>query len=120
MVRTWTAIAAAAVTALALSSASGAAPPMKTITGSVGPGFTIGMKAGGKKVTKLAPGTYRLVVKDSADIHDFHLVGPGVDRVVTTVPFTGTKQIVLKLKKGTYRFDCDPHASEMNGTFTVA
>jgi plastocyanin len=60
------------------------------------------------------------VVVDRAGGHDFHLTGPGVDKVITGVGFMGTKSVVLKLKKGTYRYVCDPHAGFMKGTFTVA
>jgi plastocyanin len=35
------------------------------------------------------------------------------------VEFTGTKTIVLTLKKGVYRYLCDPHASLMHGSFRV-
>jgi plastocyanin len=72
-------------------------------------------------VTRLKKGVpYRLVVSDRASIHDFHLVGPGVDRVLTSVGFTGTKSVMLKLRKGVYRYYCDPHAAEMHGSFRVA
>jgi plastocyanin len=75
----------------------------------------------GKSVTKLKAGTpYRFVISDRADIHDFHLSGPGLNRVLTSVEFTGTKSFVLTLKKGTYRFVCDPHASFMHGSFRVS
>jgi plastocyanin len=40
--------------------------------------------------------------------------------VLTGVGFTGTKSFVLTLKKGTYRFVCDPHASIMHGSFTTS
>ena len=55
-----------------------------------------------------------------AAIHDFHLSGPGVNKVLTGVGFTGTKSLVLKLRKGTYHFLCDPHAGEMHGSFRVS
>jgi len=97
-----------------------AAPAPKTVVGSVGPGFTIDLKLGGKKVTQLKAGIpYRFVVQDRAAIHDFHLSGPGLNKVITGVGFTGTKSLLLKLKKGTYRFLCDPHAEEMHGSFRV-
>ena len=35
---------------------------------------------------------------------------------MTTVPFVGTKKVTVTLKKGTYTFVCDPHASSMKGT----
>jgi plastocyanin len=58
-------------------------------------------------------------VHDRAAIHDFHLSGPGVNKVITGVGFTGTKSLVLTLRKGTYRFLCDPHAPDMHGSFRV-
>lgn len=115
------AIAAAAIgLSLALAGLAPAASTPKTVQGSVGPGFTIGVELGGKRVTALKPGTYRFVISDKSSIHDFHLIGPGLNRTITTVDFTGTKSIVLTLKKGTYRYLCDPHASFMHGSFRVA
>ena len=63
---------------------------------------------------------YRFVIRDRAAIHDFHLRGPGIDRVLTGLGFQGTKSFTLELKKGIYRFFCDPHASFMHGSFRVA
>jgi plastocyanin len=109
-----------AVAALAATSASPAATP-KTVNGTVGPGFTIALTMHGKNVSKLKAGTpYRFVISDRADIHDFHLIGPGLNRVLTSVGFTGTKSFVLRLKKGSYRFICDPHSSIMHGRFLVS
>ena len=74
----------------------------------------------GKKVTTLKAGkAYRFVISDRSDIHDFHLSGPNVDRVLTGVDYIGTRSVVLTLKKGSYRFRCDPHASIMHGSFRV-
>jgi plastocyanin len=112
--------AAIGATALAATGSGTAAAP-KTVTGTVGPGFTIGLTMQGKKVTKLKAGMpYRFVIDDQADIHDFHLSGPGFNRVLTSVEFTGKKTFVLRLKKGSYRFVCDPHSSFMHGSFVVA
>jgi plastocyanin len=113
-------VAAVAAAAVAATGSSSAASP-RTVNGTVGPGFTIGLTMQGKKVTKLKAGTaYRFVIVDRADIHDFHLSGPGFNRVFTSVEFTGTKSFVLRLKKGSYRFRCDPHAGIMNGRFQVS
>ena len=90
--------------------ASAATP---TYNGTVGPGFTIKMAT---KPTKA--GKVKLVVADKASIHNFHLTGPGVN-VKTSVSATGTKTFTVTLKKGTYKFFCDPHASTMKGSFTV-
>jgi plastocyanin len=112
-------LAVAVAAALAASTSTSAASP-QSVTGTVGPGFTIVLTKSGHKVTKLKAHTpYRFVISDRATIHDFHLRGPGVDRVLTSVGFQGTKSYTLTLKKGTYRFFCDPHASIMHGSFTV-
>ena len=116
--RSWLLIAVAAA-ALA-ATARGAAAPAKTVNGTVGPGFTIGLTMNGKKVTKLEAATaYRFVISDRSSIHNFHLSRPGFDRVLTGVEYTGTKSVVLRLKKGTYRFVCDPHSGSMSGRFLV-
>jgi plastocyanin len=102
--------AALAFIALIAFPASAATP---TYNGTVGPDFKITMS---KKPTK--PGKIKLVVADKASIHNFHLTGPGVN-VKTSVSGTGTKTFTVTLKKGTYKFVCDPHASAMKGSFTV-
>ena len=118
-IRTWL-LGSAAAAALAAAAPTSAAPAV-TVTGTVGPGFTIVLTKGGHKVTKLKAHTpYRFVIRDRAAIHDFHLRGPGIDKVLTSVDFQGTKAYTLRLKKGTYRFFCDPHASFMHGNFRVA
>ena len=103
-----TAVAAACVLALP---AAAATPSFK---GTVGPGFTIKMAS---KPTKA--GKIKLVVSDKSSIHDFHLTGPGVN-VKTSVSGTGTKTFTVTLKKGTYKFICDPHKSVMHGSFKVS
>jgi hypothetical protein len=96
-------------------------PDSSALTGSVGPGFTIRLVQGGAKVRSLKPGSYRITVSDRASVHDFHLFGPGVDKVITSVPFTGTRTVTVSLKRGTYTYQCDPHAAGgMRATFTVA
>src|SRR6266568_429833 len=116
----WLLLGAVVAAALAVTG-SGLATSAKTVNGTVGPGFTIGLTMQGKRVTKLKAGTaYRFVIRDRANIHDFHLSGPGFNRVLTSVEFTGTKSFVLRLKKGSYRFRCDPHSSIMHGSFKVS
>ena len=102
----------AVVTALGAALPATAATP--TYKGTVGPGFTIAMA---KKPTKA--GKIVLVVSDKSDFHNFHLTGPGVN-VKTAVPMIGSKTFRVTLKKGTYRFVCDPHASTMKGSFRVS
>ena len=115
-------LAAASVAAsLALAAPALAGPTAATpLTGTVGPGFTITLANAAGKVKTLKPGSYVITVKDKSSSHDFHIFGPGVAKVVTSVPFVGTKKITVTLKKGTYTFQCDPHAqSGMKGTFKV-
>jgi plastocyanin len=107
---------AALVAALTASTALAGTP---TLTGTVGPGFTITLTQSGKKVTKLKAGTYVFKISDKSGIHNFHLKGPGVNKS-TTVGGTGSSTWKLKLTKGTYKFVCDPHASFMKGSFTVS
>jgi hypothetical protein len=105
--------------ALVLTGPVSGAP--KVIKGSVGPGFTISLTSGGKKVTSLKAGVpYKFQISDKSSSHDFHLSGPGVNKVITSVPFTGMKSVTLKLKRGMYRYVCDPHSSVMKGSFRVS
>lgn len=106
-----TSLSALAVAALAIALPAGAATP--SYKGTVGPGFTITLA---KKPTKAGKAT--LVVSDRSSAHNFHLIGKGVN-VKTSVGATGTKRFTVALKKGTYRFVCDPHASFMKGSFRV-
>ena len=95
-----------------------ATPTKTTLAASVGPGFTISLKKGGTKVSTLKPGAYVLRVSDKSNFHNFHLRGPGVNKT-TSVAFMGSKTFQVTLKSGTYRYQCDPHKSQMKGSFTV-
>lgn len=88
------------------------------LSGTTGPGFTITLKKGTTKVTRLKAGTYTFVIADKSSSHNFHLIGAGVNKL-TTVGFVGSKTWTVKLQKGkTYRFICDPHvALGMKGSF---
>src|SRR5438552_1192272 len=97
---------------------SSSAMTAKKVYGTVGPGFTISLHSTltGKTLVKtLKAGTYSFVVKDKSPIHDFHLKGPGVNKVITDVDFTGTKTVTVTLKKGRYTYMCDPHSTTMHG-----
>ncbi|MGE5274215.1 MAG: plastocyanin/azurin family copper-binding protein [Verrucomicrobiota bacterium] len=115
--RTLVLLAAVVAGVLALSAPSQAALPK--LTGTVGPGFTIKLTRLGKKVAAVKAGTYSITVSDKSNIHNYHLVGPGVNKEITSIGFVGTKTVIVKLKKGTYKFVCDPHASIMTGKFKV-
>jgi hypothetical protein len=85
-----------------------------TLNGSVGPGFVISLDG----TDGLTAGSYKLAVNDQSTAHNFHLTGPGVD-VSTEVGTEGEQSFDIELQPGEYKFVCDPHASQMNGSFTV-
>jgi plastocyanin len=107
----------AALAALVVAVAAQAATPV--LNGTVGPGFTITLTKGGKKVTALKAGTYTFKIADKSSIHNFHLMGPGLNKL-TSVGTTGNSTWTVELKKGTYKYQCDPHATLMKGTFKVS
>ena len=107
----------ALVAAVAMLTTAQAATPV--LKGEVGPGFTIEVKKAGKKVKMLKAGKYTIKVEDKASIHNFHLIGRGVNKL-TSVEFVGKKTWTVTLKPGKYTFQCDPHAANgMMGSFKV-
>ena len=119
-IRTAAAVALAAAALGSVAVTASAAAPAKVVHGNVGPSATISLTMDGKKVTRLKAGKpYRFVVNDRSTQHDFHIQGPGVNRQITGLGFTGQKSVTLTLAKGTYTFFCKPHKSFMKGTFQV-
>jgi plastocyanin len=93
--------------------------PLPRLLASVGPGQIISLRRpSGALVRKLAHGRYVITVRDRAAFHDFHLIGPGVNRK-TSVPFVGKATWTVTLKVGLYRYRCDPHTQVMHGSFRV-
>jgi plastocyanin len=105
---------AALVATIAVAAPASAAPRALLLTGTVGPNFTIKMSAKSVKA-----GTYVITIKDLSSFHNFHLTGPGVDKW-TSVQKVVTSKWNVKLRKGTYRFVCDPHSTTMKGTLKVS
>jgi plastocyanin len=106
---------AVAAAALPLGAAQGKDSGLK---GEVYPNFKIEFTRGDSDVKTLKAGTYTIKIEDKSKIHNFRLVGPGVNRA-TTVTFVGETTWRVTLKRGTYTFLCDPHRSKMRGTFKV-
>lgn len=100
---------------------SHAAATAGTLRGTVGPGFSISLTQNGQRVRSLPAGTYTLVVADRASIHNFVLekAHGAFEKAVTSVAFTGTKTITIKLAKGKWEVYCAPHESTMHQDFTV-
>ena len=110
---------------LALALAAAAVGSARTtaahkLIGEVGPGYKIEVTTPADKDVKTTKaGTYTIVVEDKASIHDFHLIGPGVNKK-TGVSFVGKKTWTVTLEPGEYTYQCDPHATQgMKGTFRV-
>jgi plastocyanin len=116
------AIAAGGAVALGLAAAGLASPAKKLpplLKGEVGPAFTIEVKKAGADLKTVKHGTFRIKVEDKSGAHNFHLMGPGINKK-TGIAFMGDKTWTITLKKGTYTYQCDPHAARgMKGTFKV-
>jgi hypothetical protein len=113
----FTAIVVGAVLVAGASAKRSATP---TLTGTDGPGYSINLKLNGKAVKSLKAGTYKVVIHDKASSHGWSLDGPhGFAKDISSVPFTGTKTVTLKLKAGSYKFYCPAHEPVMFGHFTV-
>ena len=110
-------VALAASASVALSSQAAS-----TLTGTVGPGYKISLRVNGKPVTSLKAGSYAFVVTDKGRIHNFVLEkkkGGTFEKELTSILFTGTKSVKIKLSPGEWEFYCRPHESLMHGDFTV-
>ena len=82
-------------------------------------GFKIEMKnAANRPLRTVKAGTYRIKIEDMASSHNFHLRGPGVNKA-TSVGGKVETIWTVRLRPGTYRFVCDPHAAMMRGSFRV-
>jgi plastocyanin len=110
-------VALAAIAAVVVAVPAAGAATGKLVAAD-GPGFTITLKQGGKVVKTLKAGTYTITVQDKSNIHNFHLTGPGVNKL-TSVAAVKTYTWKVTLKKGTYKYICDPHKTIMKGSFTV-
>ena len=113
---------AVAVAGILAFASTAPAAPAKKLAGTVGPGFTITLKKGSAKVKTLPRGVYSITVTDRSGDHDFRLFGPGLGangKLITGVDFVGKRTRVVTLRKGTYRYVCDPHEDEMRGSFRV-
>ena len=115
-------VMAAALAAAGAAFSRGSSTP--TLKGVVGPGFTISLKKGGKKVKTLKAGKYKIVVSDKGNIHDFTLERekpskPHMEKLITGIGFTGTKTLVWTLKPGNWRAYCSIHEAQMHQDFKV-
>lgn len=110
------------VVAVALVSAAVAsASTVKSsgLVGEVGPGYTIEVQKSGKDLKTIKAGTYTIKIEDKAPIHNFHLIGKGLNKK-TGISFVGDQVWRVTFKPGKVTYRCDPHAAlGMKGSFTV-
>jgi hypothetical protein len=118
---------AAAGALLMLAGAAGSATPGLVATlkdersrGEVGVGISLVFKLtfNGKRVKTLPAGTYKLVVNDQSRYLQFHLMGPGVE-ISTGVASKGRRTFTVRLRRGRYVYQSDPHATTTRRSFTV-
>jgi plastocyanin len=93
------------------------------VIGTVGPGYTITLKKGTAKVKTLKAGKYMFVITDKASIHNFTIErekgGPKIEKTLTGTAFQGKKTVAVTLKRGSWKFYCSNHESQMFGFFKV-
>jgi len=118
--KSFVALASGVLLALAFAGIGTAGHAKSTgLVGEVGPSFSIEVKKNGKDLETIRHGTYKIKIEDKSPFHNFHLKGPGLNKK-TTVAFKGDTTWTVTLKKGTYTYQCDPHAKRgMKGTFKV-
>jgi plastocyanin len=114
-----TTLFALAAAAVAVAMVASAQAKSRGLTGEVGPGYSIEVQKAGKDLKTIKAGTYKIKVEDKASIHNFHLIGPGLNKK-TGISFKGETTWTIKLKPGRYTYQCDPHAAlGMKGHFKV-
>jgi plastocyanin len=110
---------AAGIVLAAAALASAGTSKSASLVGEVGPGFSIEVKLNGKDLKTIKAGTYKLKVEDKSSIHNFHLIGKGLNKS-TAVSFMGDQTWRVTFKPGKVTYQCDPHASVgMKGSFKV-
>jgi hypothetical protein len=92
--------------------------PVKLLA-TVGPKATISLRsATGAALKTLKAGSYTITVRDRTKVHNFHLVGKGVNRK-TGKAAVGTVTWNVKLVKGALRFFSDQSPTKVKGSVTV-
>ena len=116
-----TALVAALVYAATAFSSSASTPTLK---GVVGPGYTISLKKGGKKVKTLKAGKYKFVISDKSSFHNYtiereHPSKPHIEKHATSTGGTGMKTFTMTLKPGSWRAYCSVHEALMHQDFKI-
>ncbi|MDX6439330.1 MAG: hypothetical protein QOF45_1913 [Gaiellaceae bacterium] len=94
-------------------------PATPKLLATVGPKSTISLKsASGATLKTVKAGTYSITVRDRSKLHNFHLVGKGVNRK-SGLAATGTLTWKLKLSAGALRFFSDKAPKTVKGSVKV-
>lgn len=94
--------------------------PLPKLLATVGPTATISLRSGtGAALARgVRAGTYSVLVRDRSKVHNFHLVGLGVNRK-STLAGTGTTTWKVRLAKGVLRFYSDKAPKTVKGSVRV-
>jgi hypothetical protein len=93
--------------------------PLPKLLATVGPGNTISLKRPSGAVLKTTKaGVYSVTVRDRSRLHNFHLVGKGVNRRSALVGMA-TLTWKVKLSAGTLRFFSDKSPKTVKGSVKV-
>jgi plastocyanin len=94
-------------------------PVTPKLLATVGPSNTISLKrASGATLKTVKAGVYSISVRDRSKVHNFHLVGKGVNRRSALVGM-GTLTWKLKLSAGALRFFSDKSPKTVKGSVKV-
>ena len=115
-------LATAALTAAGTAFSHTSSTP--TLKGVVGPGYSIKLTKGGKKIGSLKAGTYKFVISDRSAYHNFTVERekpskPKIEMHLTGTGFMGSKTVKMTLKPGSWSFYCSNHEAQMHGDFKV-
>jgi plastocyanin len=114
----------AAVALTAAGSAFSHTSSTPTLKGVVGPGYSIKLTKGGKKIASLKAGTYKFVISDRSNFHNYTVERekpskPKIEMHLTGTGFMGTKTVKMTHKPGSWSFYCSYHAAQMHGDCKV-
>jgi plastocyanin len=94
-------------------------PVTPKLLATVGPRNTISLKSGsGAALKTVKAGAYSITVRDRSKVHNFHLVGKGVNRKSALVGM-GTLTWKVKLSAGALRFYSDKSPRTVKGSVNV-
>jgi hypothetical protein len=94
-------------------------PVVPKLLATVGPKNTISLKsASGAMLKKVKAGTYSITVRDRSKLHNFHLVGKGVNRK-SALAGTATLTWKVKLSAGLLRYFSDKSPKTVKGSVMV-